>query len=233
MWRANPSAYYILMVQDPVKRRGIDEDEMKTLYPKTYAYLKRFEGILCDRKSRGVSDMIKNGAPFYTMFAISDYTFAPYKVVWPWISVGLKAAVVNSFENKVVCPEHNTSFLEADSPDVAHFVCACLNSNIGDFTIRAFSSGGGGGIASPAVLQKIRIPKFDSSNKIHQELASLSQRAHQAAAAGEQETPSFIKNRIDELAAELWGLTPEELKEIQESLAELKSLRRGSVRSTG
>lgn len=80
-WQASPSAY-ILMAQDPIKRRGIDEDEMKTSYPKTYAYLKRFEAVLRERKSRGVSDMVETGAPFYTMFAVGDYTLAPYKVVW-------------------------------------------------------------------------------------------------------------------------------------------------------
>ncbi|HAV42682.1 TPA: hypothetical protein DCX15_01515, partial [bacterium] len=61
-WHAEASAY-IIMAQDPIKRRGIDEDEMKTQYPKTYLYLKRFEGILKEKKARGVTDMIKKGAP--------------------------------------------------------------------------------------------------------------------------------------------------------------------------
>ncbi len=44
-----------------------------------------------------------------------------------------------------------------------------------------------------------------------------------ALALGEEEKIASIEQRIDELAAEKWGLTKEELKEIQESLAELKS----------
>jgi len=39
-----------------------------------------------------------------------------------------------------------------------------LNSTIGDFAIRTFYSGGGGGIASPSALQNIKIPKFDPKN---------------------------------------------------------------------
>ena len=61
-WRAEPSAY-IIMAQDPIKRRGIDEEDMKTKYPKTYIYLKRFEKTLRERKSRGITDMIKKRGP--------------------------------------------------------------------------------------------------------------------------------------------------------------------------
>jgi len=47
-WKAEQSAY-ILMAQDPKKRRGINEDLIKMHYPKTYLYLKRFENILRER----------------------------------------------------------------------------------------------------------------------------------------------------------------------------------------
>jgi hypothetical protein len=49
-WRAEPSAL-ILMVQDPVKRRGIDEKELQMRCPRTYGYLKRFEPVLRQRAS--------------------------------------------------------------------------------------------------------------------------------------------------------------------------------------
>jgi hypothetical protein len=69
------------MVQDPATRCGIAMDDMKMYYPKTYLYLERFEAVLRERKSRGVTDMLKGGAPLYTMFAVGDYTFAPHRVV--------------------------------------------------------------------------------------------------------------------------------------------------------
>jgi SAM-dependent methyltransferase len=40
-WHARPSAY-ILMVQDPAKRRGYDEDWLAVQHPRTYSYLKHF-----------------------------------------------------------------------------------------------------------------------------------------------------------------------------------------------
>ena len=217
-WYAEPSAH-ILMVQDPVTRRGIDEDEMKTNYPKTYLYLKRFETML--RKRAAYKRYFRSDAPFYSMFNVGEYTLAPYKVVWPWISTGIRAAVVSESDGKSVCPEHNTSFLDSWREDEVHFICALLNSAIGDFTIRTFYSGGGGGIASPAVLQKIRIPKFDSANKVHQELAGLSQNAHYAVTIGDEAGLRELEERIDELVAQIWGLTGEELKEIKSSLEEI------------
>jgi len=145
---------------------------------------------------------------------------APFKVVWPWISIGVCAAVVSIKENKPICPEHNTSFVDCDNENEAHFICSMLNSKIGDFSIRAFYGGGGGGIASPKVLQNIRIPKFDPKNKLHLQLAELSDKAHEVAA--KDGNTSYIENQIDDLAAEIWGLTKKELREIKISLEEIK-----------
>jgi len=36
------------------------------------------------------------------------------------------------------------------------------------------------------VLENIRIPKFDSTDKVHQELAGLSQNAHYAVTIGDE-----------------------------------------------
>ena len=220
-WQAEPLAY-LLMVQDPDKRCGIDEGEMKTNYPKTYLYLKRFEAVLRERKSRGVTDMIEEGAPFYTMFAVGDYTMAPYKVVWPNIASEIVSAVISTEENKLILPQHIVTLVACKSLPEAHYICALMNSRIVNFSLQSYSMKGGKSFGDPHVLQNIRIPKFDPGNRIHQELAGLSQNAHHAAATGDEESLKELEQRIDELAAEMWGLTKAELKEIQESLAELK-----------
>ncbi|MBC7221376.1 SAM-dependent DNA methyltransferase [Candidatus Bipolaricaulota bacterium] len=220
-WRAEPSAM-ILMVQDPLRRRGIDEKDLQTRYPRTYGYLKRFEEVLRERASRGVSDMLKQGAPFYTMFAVGDYTFAPWKVVWPWISPSLVAAVIGTDDTgKVIVPEHNTSLVAFDSAEEAHFFCACFNSKPADFAAISSYPGGGGGIASPQVVERIRIPRYDPSNPVHRRLAELSQEAHEAARRGDERALRQIETEIDRHAAQLWGLSDEELAEIQRSLREL------------
>jgi len=64
-------------------------------------------------------------------------------------------------------------------------------------------------------------PCYDSADPVHRRLAALSQQAHAATAAGETARVQEIEAEIDRLAAGLWGLTEAELREIQESLAEL------------
>lgn len=217
-WKAEPSAS-ILIVQDPAKRTGIDEKEMQLNYPKAWSYLKQFEALL--RSRAAYKRYFRGDAPFYSMFDVGEYTFAPYKVVWPWISKDVRAAVVHKFDGKPACPEHNTSFLALDRLDEAYFVCALMNSAIGDFAIRSYYSGGGGGIGSPAVLQSVYIPKFNAANKVHHELADLSQKAHQLAGSEDVAELRMVEDEIDRAAAELWGITESGLIEIKNSLADM------------
>jgi len=207
-WQAEPSAY-ILMAQDPDKRCGIDENEMKADYPKTYLYLKRFEAVLRERKSRGVTDMIEGGAPFYTMFGVGDYTFAPYKVVWTRVDKDIKGAVTSSSEvagiNKVIVPIETAVLAAFNELAEAHYFCAMLNSSPWRLVITSTAVHGTGGFGSPNVLKKARILKFNAKDRVHQELADLSQNAHQAAATGDGESLKELEQRIDELATQIWG----------------------------
>jgi SAM-dependent methyltransferase len=225
-WIGIPSAF-IIMVQDPVKRKGIEERQMKAKYPKTYLYLKRFELSLRDRSAfkryftrKDNFGRIYEVGPFYSMFGVGDYTFAQYKVVWPWISVGIRATVVDKIENKPICPEHNAFFIDFEKKDEAYFFCAMINSSIADYAIRSFYCGGGGGIASPAVLQNVFIPKYDKKDKLQAKIAELSKEAHKAAKREEADL-KIIEEEIDQLSAKIWDIASEELKEIKLSLKEL------------
>ncbi|MEN3027394.1 MAG: DUF559 domain-containing protein [Chlorobiota bacterium] len=218
-WQAEPSAW-ILMVQDPIKRRGIDEQDMQTHYPRTYGYLKRFEKVLSGRKSRGVSDMLKKGAPFYTMFAVGDYTFVQWKVVWRGqVAPQLIAAVISSVDGKVVVPDQTVYQTPFTAPEPAHFFCACLNSSPG----RLVYAMHGYKHVSVDFIQHIHVPRYDPSNALHRRLAELSQAAHKAAGEGDTARLQQLEAEIDQQAAQLWGLTDAELREIQTSLQELES----------
>lgn len=213
-WIAKPSAF-ILMVQDPVKRRGIDEKVMQRENPRTYHYLKKFEGVLRDRPSRGVSDMTKKGAPFYTMFAVGDYTLAQWKVVWREQASEMTASVVGIHNRKVVIPDHKLMTVACANEDEAHYVCALLNSSVGRFIPLSYAVE----IAmDPHILEHISVPKYDRRNKVHQKLGSLSKRASELTEKGHMSLRAKIEEEIDELAAELWDLEKTELKEIQEAI---------------
>jgi hypothetical protein len=216
-WSALPSAH-ILMVQDPDTRKGYDEDWLRTKYPRSYRYLKGFEAVLGQRASQMVRRLMESG-PFYSMFAIAEYTFAPHKVMWREVSNNIQGAVPAppGPGEKVAVPDHTLVAVATGSQEEAHYLCALLNSSPANFVVVGY-------IAmhpSPHIMGKLSIPKYNGARTLHADLASLSAEAHQATAAGDTDRVKEIEEEIDQLAAELWGLTPQELEDIKRSLGEL------------
>jgi len=210
-WSPQPSAH-ILMVQDPEARRGVDVELMQRDYPRTYAYLKDFEGLLRSRAAfkryftkPGPGGAVDTG-PFYSMFNIGPYTFAPWKVVWGGIGSDVIAAVIE----KNVVPQHTVTLVGVEDRIEAHYICALLNSVPFRYAAIAYSQAGGKSFGTPHLLENVRIPKYDPQDEVHQRLAMLSEKAH----AAELETDSMVE-AIDETAASIWGISSEELKALR------------------
>ena len=120
--------------------------------------------------------------------------------------------------NKSFIPDHTLIMIPAPTPEEANYLAALLNSSPATLVIQGYVSLH----PSPHVLEHVAIPKFDPANPLHQSLASLSQRAHQLAARGKTAEAELrqVESEIDRLAAQLWGLTEEELAQVQRSLQE-------------
>ncbi|MGB6836713.1 MAG: N-6 DNA methylase [Dehalococcoidia bacterium] len=219
-WRAAPSAY-ILIVQDPVKRTGYEESWLKVSYPHTYTYLKQFEDVLrSERRSRVVRDLMDKGA-FYSMYAVAEYTFAPYKVVWPEVGDVVRSGVAQSVDDqwlgeKPAVPDHTLILVRADEGEEAAYLAAVLNSAPAMLVTKGY-------IAlhpSPHVLKHVAVPSFNRRNAVHRRLSALSQEAHELAAKGIEGAARLreVEDKIDHLAARLWGLTEEERRIIEEEV---------------
>jgi hypothetical protein len=223
-WRGTPSAL-LIMVQDPVKRRGVDEKQLQTSCPRTYAYLKRFEKVLRMRaafkryftRPRPNRPPLETG-PFYSMFNVGDYTFAPWKVVWREQASSMTAAVIGPGNGKATVPDHKLMLVHCAAEAEAHYVCAALNSAIVRAAVLAYAVEIQ---MDPHILQNVGVPGFDAKNSTHRRLAELSAEAHEAAGSDDSKRLAEIEGEIDRQAAQLWGLTPKELAEIHKSLKEL------------
>jgi len=218
-WKVVPSANILVTHLPRMGLIAISEDKMKIEYPKTYLYLKRFEEQLRKRKSRGISDMLKKGAPFYTMFGVGTYTFSKYKVVWTRIAK-IEAAVVTEKDGKTILPQETITLVPTDNKDEAYYLAAMVNSTPFQFTVNSYSQGKS--LGSTHVLDNVNIPKFNSENSLHLQLVELSEKAHKAANVDDQKSIKLIEEELDNLSAQIWELTPEELKETRSSLEELK-----------
>jgi hypothetical protein len=226
-WNAEPSALILLTHEPGMRLKAIPDKDMQTRYPRTYGYLKRFESVLRERAAfkRYFTRKDKNGrtvetGPFYSMFDVGDYTFAPWKVVWTRIA-RIEAAVVGALDGKAVIPQETVTLVECVSHNEAHYIAALVNSAPFQFAAVAYSQEGGKSMGSMHVLEHIRIPRYDPSNPGHRQLADLSQEAHEAARVGDEKHLQMIEAEIDRRAAMLWGLSDEELREIQKSLREV------------
>jgi methylase of polypeptide subunit release factors len=217
-WKAIPE-FRILTTHEPTMRlKAIPDDRMQDEYPKTYSYLKRFETVL--RARAAFKRYFKTDAPFYSLFDIGDYTFAPWKVVWTRIGK-VEAAVAGPLEGKPCIPQETVTLVECRNEDEAHYMAAAVNSAPFQFAVHSFSQKGGKSMGSMHVLRYARVPQFSAKEKGHQKLAELSRSAHEAAAAGELGEVVKIEGQIDHWAAKLWSLSDEELAEIKRSLEEV------------
>ena len=227
-WRAKPSAHILITHLPGMRLNAIPEEEMKTQYPKTYLYLKRFEKALRERAAlkRYFAKKERNGrtietGPFYSMFDVGDYTFAPYKVVWPNIASEIVSAVISIKGEKPILPQHIITIVACSSQKEAHYICALMNSKVVNFALQSYSQKGGKSFGDPHVLQNIRIPEFNPQDKVHLQLVEFSEKAHELAKKNDEGNLKEVEREIDELSAQIWKLTREELKDIRLSLEEL------------
>jgi len=181
----------------------------QTRYGYAYRYFKTINRIqvpvnssrvgLLEARSTYRGRMKSMGAPFYAIYDIGRYTFAPYKVVWAEQSGCIEAAVFSKapvpysgFE-RVVIPDHKVFFLGLDSKEEAHYVCALLNSEIVSRFINSFTIK----IQVGTLFQQVRIPTFDPHNPKHKALARLSMIAHKVG------INPYLQGRINALAEQV------------------------------
>jgi hypothetical protein len=210
------SGMKIILPQDPQDHaKAIPERKLKKEYPGTYGYLKLFEADV-----RGCALLTQffnpENDPFYSSYNVGSYTFQPFKVVWKEIATEVQAAVVHS-EHSPVVPDHKLVMVGFDSVSAAHFFCAVINSSPVRILVRAYAvqTSISGHVCEYAIL-----PAYESRDALHKELASLSRKCHAGAAMEDLKQVSALESDIDKAAARLWGITDDELKAIQEALAE-------------
>jgi hypothetical protein len=215
-WRASPSAR-IILAQDPQARSGISKEVMKKDYPKTHAYLKRFEDQL--RRRSGYRQYFQSSDPFWSMYNVGPYTLAPCKVVWREQSAEFQAAVVGSAGGKPVIADHKLMTVPCRSLQEAYYLSAMFGSSPCKLIVASYVLSTS---TSTHVLEHLGIPEFSPQSKVHARLAELADECHTVAARGDGKAVCALEQRIDIAAAKLWGITDDELRAIQEALAETK-----------
>lgn len=124
-----------------------------------------------------------NQAEFYALARVGDYCFAENYVVYrdnskwcasvvttintPW---GEKKRPIFQNHAPIICQDSDGRYI---SNDEAHYICAILNTPIATkYIIKSSDS------RSYPIRPRIKIPKFDCKNLLHQNMVNLSKQAH-------------------------------------------------------
>lgn len=196
-WQCRPGQHILLCYDEACPKHAMPEEVLISRYPRTYEYVKAFQDILERRKEY---KRWGQKGPFYEVYRIGEYTFAPYKVMWRHTFSGeLGACVAEKHNAKVIIPDQKVVMVPLYDSDEAHFVCAFLNSSVVNNMLRKCL----GLDASPYVLDYVPVPRYDAGDPVHRRLAALSREAHVEA---QESSTKAVEEVIDRLVAGLPGV---------------------------
>ena len=146
--------------------------------PKLFRYLSKFEPLLRSRSTyRG---RMKN-APFYCVYNVGSYTFAPWKLVWAeqpgnrqFPAAVVHTAILPGIGEKIIIPDHKIYFADFYSPKPAYFLCGLLQCD----TVQTFLKSYLVLLQVGDIFRNMYLPEYDSHNPLHCELATLVEEAH-------------------------------------------------------
>jgi hypothetical protein len=148
----------------------------KVKLAKTKAWFSGFKALLEDRSTYRRQ---MKGAPFFAIYNVGDYTFQPWKVVWPEMSNRFYAAVAGSAMVPVAgerpyVPDHKIYFAGFDKKEPAYFLCGLLNSPM----VREWVESHNVSIQVGDVFKHMRLPEFSPGQKSHKALSEMVEKAH-------------------------------------------------------
>ena len=170
---------FTFVPNDGITREAYEvaENRMNASCPKTKSYFKVYERWL-RKRSTWSKRMPK--APFYAVYNVGPYTFAPYKVIWAEQSGAFEAAVAAASEvpllgQRPYVPDHKIFFVEFQEAVPAYFLCGLLASSL----VKEFVESHNISIQVGDIFKHMSLPSFDRTQQAHRRLAQLVKRAHQ------------------------------------------------------
>jgi len=222
-WHGEPDRY-LLIPQDPDTRAPFPVDAMRKNWPKTLAYLRRFEAAL--RQRSGYRRYFKPTDPFYAIYNVSASTMSPTKVVWRTMGTSMQAAFLGEtraadgmaprptvFKNTVI-------FIPLADEEEAAYVTALLNSTWADYLLRASNVRGGKSAFATNVLKSLAIPKYNRRSTLARSLSRLAYEAAEQASTGEEQLVA-TEALVDEAAARFWDIGTRQQEAMRKSLEAL------------
>lgn len=110
---------YVIVTQ---KYIGESTNQLKQLYPKTWAYLLSYQDVFSSRKSS-----IYKNKPMFSIFSVGDYSFSKYKIAIAAFAKKVKFHKIFSENNKPIMLDDTCNFISFDTKDSLEFIFKLIN----------------------------------------------------------------------------------------------------------
>lgn len=216
LFRGVPSEHIII----PHKADGkaIPLDEMKSKFPKSYTYFQKLEKNL---RSRAIYKLWGKNAPFYSVFDIGKYTYLPYKVSWQYISGEisgkgrLNAGIISDMDGKTIIPNEKLMSISVNNEGEAFYILGLLSSSIAKLIVASYSIESH---ISTDILTKVNIHTFDPKDPSHLTIAKITKEILETSSEKSEDLYDSMMKELNKKVAELYGITDDELAEIETNL---------------
>jgi len=221
---------YIFLPHDPKTGGPLEEEFFKLNYPKSYSFISKFKKIL---EIRSIHKLWGKDKPFYSVYNIGPYSFAPYKVIWKDISGKISAkgefggaAVISYIDDpnlgkKLIIPDTTLMLIPCYDLNEAYYITAIMNSVFTRFIATGYSILH----VRAHILKYIGIEKYNYKNKYHRTLSELAKNAHILSKKYcEENDNSYLKKligiemKINNIIAKIYAIEKEEYEEIEKIL---------------
>ena len=168
---------FVLVPNLGIVNSAYDDAEATMSYLRqTSKFFHTYKDLLAKRSTYRLR---QKNAPYYAIYNVGSYTFAPYKVVWAELSTSFEAAVISDRDfplggRKVFVPDHKIYFAEFHDKDVAYFICGLLNSQL----VKEYVTSHTIQIQVSNIFKHLSLPKFSASDCDHKALSKLCASAH-------------------------------------------------------
>ncbi len=205
-WTYNYSKYIILPHTNKTKMYPVSEEEL-TAFPNTMGYFEEFKDELKQRKGFTSFDKHIHNKHYYALQRIGEYTFAPYKVAWRYISKRFTPAVIEYVNDdflgqRNVIPNEKIIFVGLENATEAYYLCGLLSSSLYRQAIESYMVDTQ---ITPSIINRLFIPKFSDIEMAHIRISQLCNSGHQIGNAKER---NELLEEIDSIVEEMVS-TPE------------------------
>lgn len=166
-----------------VPNRNISPSEYDTLrsrlqQPSLKRTARWFEGYRELLLNRSTFKRQMKSAPYSAVYNVGEYTFKPWKVIFPEMGK-VKAAVVGTRDvpghgPRPIVPDHKIYYAAFDDEDTAMYLCGLLNNPAVVQLLESYLIN----IQMGDILKNLSLPEFDDSHPNHVQLVSLVKQAH-------------------------------------------------------